>query len=198
MRNIVFDLGNVLVRFRPEQDLAGYYSEDDVAFLLDAVFRTPEWIELDRGTLTDEEATAAFAARHPGQAALIRECMAARHRLLTPIAGSVALLAPLKRRGYGLYYLSNYHASLFEIAERDFAFLELFDGGVISSHVRRLKPEPAIYGMLLERCGIRAEESLFIDDTPANVDGARAAGLQTLLLEDPGQLEAALTEQGIL
>lgn len=196
--SIVFDLGNVLVRFRPDQDLAGLYAPEAAAFLLDAVFRSQEWVALDRGTLTDAQATAKLCARHPGREDMIREAMRRRQELLTPIPESVALLAPLLRHGHRLLYLSNYHASLFEVARRDFGFLDLFEGGVISSHVELLKPEPAIYRLLLDRWELVPDRTLFIDDSPENVEGARICGIHAVHLPHPSGLAGVLGRRGLL
>lgn len=196
--SIVFDLGNVLVRFRPDQDLAGLYAPEAAAFLLDAVFRSPEWVALDRGTLTDAQATVKLCARHPGREDLIRDAMRRRQELLTPIPESVGLLEPLARRGHRLFYLSNYHASLFVVARRDFGFLDLFEGGLISSHVGMLKPEPAIYRLLLEQWKLGPDRTLFIDDSPENVEGARCCGIHAVHLPHPSGLAGVLGRRGLL
>jgi len=195
---VVFDLGNVLVRFRPDQDLAGLYDPAEADFLLEAVFRSQEWVALDRGTLTDAQATAKLCARHPGREDLIHDAMCRRQELLTPIPESVALLEPLSRRGHRLLYLSNYHASLFAIARREFGFLDLFEGGLISSHVGLLKPEPAIYRLLLEHWELSPERTLFIDDSPENVVGARRCGIHAVHLPHPSGLAGVLAEQELL
>ena len=198
MRNIVFDLGNVLLRFKPAEDVPRLFGEANAGMLLNAIFRTPEWIELDRGTLTDAQATEIFCQRHPQHARAIVDCMARRQEMLPPIESSVALLPRIKAHGYAMYYLSNYHASLFEIALAQNPFLALFDGGVVSSHVKLIKPDVAIYRALLERYELEAGETLFIDDLEANIAGAREAGLQTLHLPDCGTLEAELLRLAIL
>ena len=103
-------------------------------------------------------------------------------------------LRTLKARGYRLYILSNYGKRSFEINSPRYGFLPLTDGQLISYEVQRLKPEPEIYESLCERFGIRPEESVFIDDVPANVRAAEALGFSGIVFTGRESAGARLEE----
>ena len=115
-----------------------------------------------------------------------------------PIAGTVEILAALRERGVPLYALSNWWAETFPIARARFDLLGWFDGIVISGELGAAKPDPRIFAHLLETYGLRADATVFIDDLPANVAAAAAAGMHPILFTDPVALRAALRELDLL
>ena len=108
------------------------------------------------------------------------------------------ILAALRERGVPLYALSNWWAETFPIARARFDFLGWFDGIVISGELGVAKPDPRIFAHLLETYGLRADATVFIDDLPANVAAAAAAGMHPILFTDPAALRAALRELDLL
>jgi putative hydrolase of the HAD superfamily len=114
--------------------------------------------------------------------------------LLRPIEENVKLL-PVLKKSFKLYALSNYGRIYFEMVRKKYDFFELFDGMVISSHVGYLKPEKEIYLELIRRYKIVPEESLFIDDTPENVEAARELGFRAVHLEEPLRLKEILIRE---
>ena len=180
MRNIVFDMGNVLIYFTPRHfiEREGIGDPADRELLMQAVYHSPEWPGMDRGELDEPEMEAIARARLP------ERLHAAAHRLIwswevpvEPVPGMAELVRACKARGMGVYMLSNasrrqpeYFGSI--------PGSECFDGKVISALERRVKPDPEIYRILLSRFGLRAEDCLFVDDMPVNVSGAEAVGMK--------------------
>ena len=117
---------------------------------------------------------------------------------LQPLPDSVALLQRLHAQGRRLHYLSNMPAPYADHLEATHGFLRCFDSGVFSARERLAKPEPAIFHFAAQRFGSAPGELLFLDDYPANVQAAQAAGWRALLFENAAQAEAALRERGLI
>jgi 2-haloacid dehalogenase len=197
--NVVFDIGNVLIAWDPRALYRKIFAtEDEVAWFLGHVC-THEWnLEQDRGRSFDE-AIAEATARHPAYA----DAIAAYDRrwaetILGPIAGTVAILEELEARGTPLYAITNWHQDKFRETRGRFSFLNRFRDIVVSGDERLIKPDPAIYRLLLARNGLAAGSCLFIDDSPRNVAGAEAVGMQAHHFTSPEALRGHLTAAGIL
>ncbi len=195
IKNIIFDIGNVLLNFNPKEYLTKRYSADDASFLFSAIFDTAEWIELDRGTITETEALNVFLERYPEKENILREVMGDFYSIFTPIKGSIETLNDLRRRGYTLYYLSNIHLGIYGHIIDKYEFFNEFSGGIISSDVKLLKPDKDIYHSLIEKYKIRPEESLFIDDTALNIEAAGKIGFETIHLTNPDSIRRDLEEK---
>ena len=197
--NLVFDLGGVVVRWDPDAIIAGVFSDEDVkARIREGVFGHPDWLELDRGTLGREEAIARAAKRTGLAAGEIKRLLHAVPPSLTVFPEMVDILRRLKRNGYPLYCLSNMHFASIEYLERTHTFWEVFDGRVISCRLQLCKPEPGIYQHLLRTHGLRAGETLFIDDVQVNLDAAARLGIRTLKFENAMQCERELCALGLI
>lgn len=178
IQNVIFDLGNVLLDFQPQEYLETLFDDEDlVRQLHKAVFNSPEWFMLDRGVITQEQAIERLSNQYPHLAAEIQLVFADWFSILTPIASTVDVLRQLEQEGYGLYVISNFHAAAFDYVSSKYDWFSLFDGLIISCHIRALKPEPVIYRALLERYALVPEHSVFIDDSLANIEGARQLGI---------------------
>ena len=194
MTNVVFDIGNVLIHWDPRALYAKIFdSEEEVDWFLTHVC-TPDWnLEQDRGR-SFEAAIAEAAARHPDHAEAIA---AYNHRwhetILGPIDGTVAILAELKARGTPLYAITNFNQHKFRETLQRFPFLQpSFRDIVVSGDEGVVKPDPAIYRLLLDRNGLEAASCLFIDDSPKNVSGAEAVGMKAHHFTSPEALRAEL------
>lgn len=199
IRNIIFDLGGVLISFDPPGFLRQLFErEEDAAFFLDHVFLGPLWAEMDRGAVTLDDGIAEYKRLHPEQTEIIDRMFAQWWDMFQPIPQSIRLARRLKETGRSLYALSNFMQVPFERLSPHWGFMPLFDGAVISYQTGHVKPEAEIYERLLNLYSLKADESLFIDDMPTNLDGARRVGLHTLLCESPDQLERDLTAMGFL
>ena len=197
--NVVFDIGNVLIGWDPRVLYRKIFAtEDEVAWFLGHVC-TPDWnLEQDRGR-SFEEAIAETTARHPAYAGAIA---AYHHRwaetILGPIAGTVAILDELEAQGTPLYAITNWHQDKFRETRGRFSFLDRFRDIVVSGDERVVKPDPAIYRLLLDRNGLQASSCVFIDDSPKNVAGAEAVGMKAHHFTSPEALRGYLTGAGVL
>lgn len=181
VKNIIFDLGNVLIRFEPIGYLRKKISNEmKVQEIFKEVFLSEEWGMLDKGVITEEEAINKICSRSNGNGELIRLAMDNWYEMLTPIEHIVDTLKKLKGKGYKIYYLSNFHELAFEDVTKKYEFFKCFDGGVVSFKEKLLKPEKDIFNKLIERYKIDPKESVFIDDTDENVEQAKKLGFQTI------------------
>ncbi|RKX87501.1 MAG: HAD family phosphatase [Spirochaetes bacterium] len=197
IKNIVFDIGNVLLTYHPHDYLMGRYSRKDADFLFNAIFNTKEWIELDRGSITEKEALEIFINRNPEKESILREMMDDFYNVFTQIESSVATLHRLKEQGYRLLYLSNIHIGIYEHVMGKYDFFGEFEGGIISADVKTLKPGKEIFHRLIDKFNLKPEESLFIDDTEPNTETAEELGFAVIHLQDPGELTGELQKLGI-
>ena len=183
IRCIVFDMGGVMREYSPPKMLAQLgVPEDDRPALLREVFGSPEWIGMDRGGLTEEEALEGMR-RHlperlwPWAERTVKEWWALP---FDGTPGMAELARELKAGGYAVYMLSNAAPTLHSYFLR-IPGCEVFDGLFVSADWKLLKPEPAIYETFLRHFGLKAEECFFVDDAPANVDGARRMGMTAVM-----------------
>ena len=185
--NFIMDIGNVLIDFLPLNYLESLFPGDVAtqSALNGLIFRSAEWLELDRGTFRHPEAIRRFVAQRPDLEPQIRRTMDGLPTMLTPISATVALLPRIKAAGHGLYFLSNYHADLVPFIHEYIPFFSRFDGGVFSCDVHMLKPNPDIYGALLQRYGLDPASCVFFDDTLENVAAANHAGIRGVLFTGP-------------
>lgn len=197
IENVIFDMGNVLLRFDGMLFSRIFTKDEDDARLLDeALFANPSWALLDAGVI-DEDTMERIA-----QTRLPKHLHAALHSALTewdlhqpPIPGTNELARRLHEAGRGIYLLSN--AGLrFERACTRIPCWSLIDGWVVSAFERLMKPDPSIYLLLCDRYGLEPSSCLFVDDNEDNVIGARAAGLAAYLFDDAKGLEAELRRRG--
>lgn len=194
---IVFDVGNVLLRWDPRHLYRKLFDDENrMEWFLSHVC-TSEWnVEQDRGRDWDE-AVALLVARHPDHEGPIRAFHERWHETVSGVyEENVALLERLRRAGVPNYCITNFSGPKFLEAQKRFPFLAGFDGVVVSGDERLLKPDPAIYRRLLDRYALRAEDCLFIDDSGANVEGARAVGMHAIHYREPMDLAAELQRFG--
>ena len=192
MQNLIFDLGNVLINHQPQTYLQQQnLPQEEIDFLITELYGSPEWLELDLGTITRSEALKAITARHENRKNLILQ-YSRFENLLTPIPENVELYLSLVEKGYPTYYLSNYHKEAFENARNSYPFFQHFRGGIVSAYVNTVKPHRGIYRILLDTCNLNPKDCLFIDDTKANTETAAALGFQTLHLPTPKDLKPRL------
>ena len=180
MKNLIFDMGGVLITYDPEYFLtrACIVDSEDRALLMAAVFRSPEWGMLDKGTLDEAGLEPIALSKLPERLHdVARELIYNWYRPLEPIPGMAELIADFKARGLGIYLLSN-TSTVQPVYWPDIPGSGLFDGMVVSALEKRVKPEPEIFRLLLDRYGLKAEDCVFIDDMQKNVDAARAVGMK--------------------
>jgi 2-haloacid dehalogenase len=196
---IIFDLGGVLIDWSPYHlycDKLGLDRQEVDRFMKEVDFS--EWNkEQDLGR-SFAKATEELTARFPEYRELI---YAYDEHYLDSLKGSVQpvvdILGRLKCAGYPLYVLSNWASEKFNLVRPQYPFFEWFDGIVISGDVGLIKPDQAIFRLLLERTGCPADVCLLIDDHYPNISVARELGFQTIQFTSAQQLEAELQDMGI-
>ena len=199
IKNILFDMGQVLIRFDQKYFIKRLGIEDaDLDLLLREVYRSVEWVQMDRGTLREEDAFRSISKRLPVRlhdAAWKLICM--WDRPILEVAGMYELVEELKGLGYGIYLLSNASVRQHDYWPRIPAS-RFFDGKLISADVHVIKPQPEIYRLCLEKFGLQAEECFFIDDAPANIEGALCCGIAGAVFHgDAKLLRSQLRTAGI-
>lgn len=180
MKNIIFDLGGVVVDWSPAKVLEQYPGDKQFPMtLFEEGFFDKWWVEFDRGTITQTNLLhemSAFCNRPYEECEGLVEFI---KYSLVDIPESVHLIKELANEGYNLYCLSNMSNEFYDYLKvRD--IFNYFKGQVISAHEKLVKPDEAIYRLILDRYGLQAEESLFIDDLENNVKAAARVGLQTI------------------
>lgn len=195
---IIFDIGNVIINFRPQDYLKTKINEPQkVLEVYKEIFQSEEWLMLDRGTITEEEAKSNLIARSKGNGDFISLAFKNWFEILTPIEGTIEILYKLKKSGYNLYFLSNYHMLAFEHVNNQYDFFNLFNGGIVSYREKTIKPEKEIYKRLIERYNIKPEEAIFIDDSKENTDVAKKMNFRVIIFLNPLDLVEKLKAYSI-
>jgi 2-haloacid dehalogenase len=197
-RTVVFDIGNVLLRWDPRNLYRKLIKDEAQIEWFLATVCTPQWnLEQDRGRDWDE-AVSLLVNDYPDHEASIR---AFHERWEETVSGAieenVALLDRLRKAGVPTYAITNFSGPKFVLAQKLYPFLAEFDGAIVSGDERLLKPQPEIYNLLLSRYGLTAGDCIFIDDSRENVEGARAVGMHAIHFAEPMDLAAELRRHGI-
>ena len=197
IKNIVFDMGNVLVSWTPmEFALRAAGNEEDAKILSAALFDTPEWGMADAGLLSREELLRLALERTPDR---LRETMRKLEAdwplWMRPIEGAEGFVRRCKVAGMKQYLLSN-AGDQFPAVLENRPFYPLFDGFVVSAHEKLAKPDPRIYLRLCERFDLKPEECFFIDDIEANILGAASIGMRGIVFD--GRWERVQTEAQVI
>lgn len=198
-RNIVFDLGGVVVDFAPHDFLLENFCSPSIEKkVYDITFGSREWQQLDAGLITRAQGNAIMLDKGEKQGCAFEvqavldtwiRSLRARHR-------TIDLMRRLKKMGYRLYYLSNIpEDALAYLKQKE--FWSLFEGGIASCEVRMNKPDPRIYQLLLKEFDLKASEVIFVDDNGSNVQAAFAHGITSIHYKGASSLYRALNTCGI-
>lgn len=195
IKAIIFDLGNVLLNWKPGEFLAqnGFHGPE-LNIILNEIFFSNEWGLLDNGDITTDEAIEIISLKSSLPESKIRAIFDLRLKIITPVDSNVKLLPELKKRGFLLYYLSNFPDDIFDEVRNKYDFFRLFDGGEISARLNMSKPDERIFRYFLSKYSLRAEESLFIDDSEKNAGAAEKTGMRAIHLTEPSMLKLLLEQ----
>lgn len=199
IKNIIFDMGGVLIDYNPEKTLYGMFEKETADILLREIFRNQIWSDKDRGIIFPNEIMAQKRDLIPAEVLeKVSEMVDNFYPYMPPFEKMFDLVKQLKDNGYGIYLLSN-ASSDFHERRKNIPALALFDGVVVSADYKLLKPEKEIYLTLFEKFGLKPEECFFIDDVQKNIDGAKAAGMDGHCYAhgDVEILKKALKEKGV-
>lgn len=193
---LIFDLGNVLVRydwrtFLKEQG----YDKEAIRAIGDAVFLSKDWVDADRGIKSEEEILQAFIENDTEYEKEIRDVFEHMGGVIKTYAYTRSWLMHLKKCGFKIYYLSNFSEPLYKKCEKEMDFLDLMDGGYMSWQLKMLKPEPEFYQKLLADFKINPERAVFLDDMLDNVAEARAQGIHAVHFKDRKEVLKELAEE---
>jgi 2-haloacid dehalogenase len=196
---VVFDLGNVLIRWDPRPAIAAAVGDEEAGrFLAATDFDFASWNHAQDAGRPWAEAESEAARSYPHwQDHIMGYRTNFEHSLLGPVESSVAVLEELHEQDVPLFALTNWSADLFPVARKSYDFLALFDDIVVSGEEGVAKPAPAIFEVLARRSGHRLEHCVFIDDSPANVAAASGLGIDAILFTDTGHLRGDLRARGL-
>ena len=198
IKNIIFDLGNVLIRFKPEEFINKNIKKEYREKFFNVIFKGQEWADLDRGILEYSDVVKIFSEKIP-------ECSSEIKKLfdnyildvLEPIEKNIEIMKSLKGK-YKLFVLSNFHYPAFDYIFKNWEFFKYFDGKIVSGHCKLLKPEKKIYELLCLTYSLKPNECVFIDDTKANIEAAEEFGINGIHLTDINILEEKLKENNLI
>jgi len=198
IKNIIFDLGNVLLKFQPSEFLLRFTDDKEyIEQFIAKIFRSKIWMELDRGTISLEEAKIHFLSKYPKEEAFLTLFFNQWMDMLTPIEENINLLKDLRNLGYKTYILSNFIKETYTYIEQKYNISQLFDGQIISGVEKTIKPDKQIYLKLLSRYQLVPEESLFIDDVLSFLKPAKKLGIKTIWNKPGTALREELIKIGI-
>jgi 2-haloacid dehalogenase len=195
IRHVVFDIGKVLIHYDPHIPYARLIPDDAERNWFFANVCTHDWnLEQDRGR-DWAEAEALLIAEHPDRTEQIRAFRKYWHEMVSH--AYVAIMETLIAEGHDVTMLTNFAADTFRQARQLFPFLDMPRGVTVSGEIGLIKPDLAIYEKHTNDFGLSPAHTLFIDDAPANVEGARNAGWNSVLFTDPEKLKSDLAAHGI-
>ncbi|MFX1388774.1 MAG: HAD family hydrolase [Promethearchaeota archaeon] len=182
IKNIIFDLGNVILSFKPKKFLLRYTTDEDyIEEFYSKVIKSDIWLNLDYGRISLNNAKKEFLERFPEDSKFIITFFNNWKEIFTPIQSNIKILHDLKSNGYKVYFLSNFIDEGFEFIRNQYEFFSFFNGGIISCDEEVVKPEIEIYLKLINKYNLIPEESIFIDDLPKNLSPAQKLKMKTIL-----------------
>ncbi len=194
-KNIVFDVGNVLVRWDPQGIIHHVFPEHTSPHqLMLKIFKDQTWYDLNLGTINEKEAIDRYHQQLGIDVPRLEYLLQAVKESLNLIPGSVELLRRLYHKPFNLYALTDNTIEIMAYLKNKYDFWLLFKGIVVSAEIGYLKPSQEIYHYLLEHHQLKAHETVFIDDVSANVAGAKAMGIESIQFTQLEECIEALRE----
>lgn len=198
IRNVVFDIGNVIVRWAPLEIVKLTFGEVKAPeVLVKAIFQSETWLDLNKGLISESDAKAQYQQFLNLSHLECERLFYYVKQTQILIFGSVDLLQRVKLAGYNVYALTDNVHEIVSHLKSTYTFWPLFDGATVSAELGLLKPQAEIYQSLLMQYRLDASETIFIDDMPRNVMGANAVGITGVQFENAAQCEEALKALGL-
>ena len=198
IKNVVFDIGNVVVRWAPLEIIRLTFGDNNaVEEKAKSIFQSETWFRLNKGQITENDAKAQYK-----DALGLTELECERlfyyvKQTQILIHGSVDLIKRCKSAGLNVLALTDNVHEIVSHLKNTYTFWELFDGAIVSADVGLLKPQPEIYQTLLSQYDLKASQTVFIDDMPHNVKGAESVGIAAIQFANVSQCEQALRSLGV-
>ena len=195
---IVFDIGNVLTDFAWDRFLVFKGFDDKmVERIAKATVHSKDWVEYDKGNLSNDEIIARFVENDPEIKSQIEDAFKNIDGIILKREKTIPWIRALKAAGYKVLYLSNFSKQALEGCPDAMAFLDETDGGILSYREHVVKPDPAIYNLLVSRYGLTPSRTVFIDDTPVNIEAAQNLGWKGIIYHDYNQVVDELASMGV-
>jgi putative hydrolase of the HAD superfamily len=202
IRNVIFDIGGVFVRWSPSEVIRRCFDlppdSEENRRRTDILFRSPIWTALNLGELTQTEAELAYQAQlgltEQETSALFFHVM--DHQVL--IEGTADIARRLRQAGYRVFAVTDNVREIMAHLKTRYIFWDLFHGTVVSAEVGMRKPQQAIFHYTLTTYGLAPSETVFFDDHRPNVEGARSIGMEAFLFTTPSQCEHDLLTLGLV
>lgn len=191
--DIVFDIGNVICEWNPQKLVSSLFScETERREAIENIINHEDWLMLDKGTLSLNDAISRADSRCSIGVEKIRELFQETPKSLVPIQETVNAIKDLSQKGYRLYVLSNMHKHSFEYLSASLDIWRHFTGIVISSHINSIKPEPEIFEYLIDTYHLKPKDAVFLDDMESHIEVAKKFGLNTIHVKNIYQGKQAL------
>lgn len=203
IKNIIFDLGNVIINYNQDKIVSNFtQKEEEKRYIYDEIFNAPEWLMLDLGNITNDEAIEVINKRNEYKyEELTKEFLHEWYKKQPVNTDIVDVAKSLKAKGFNLYVLSNMANLTYDYFKSN-EFFSLCDGIVISAHEHLIKPDERVYNLLLNRYNLSAEECLFIDDDPLNknYESANKIGIngRRIIPNDVNDIKKLLSEYDVI
>lgn len=195
IKNIIFDVGKVLVSFEPEEYMKSLgLDQEAIDAINGAMFKNKNWDLMDQGLLGQKEALEKFIAGAPEYEEQIRQIYKTMGKTVELYPFAMEWLQGLKDQGYQLYILSNYSEQMMKQTKKKLKFLPLVDGAVFSYECKLMKPSGKMYEHLCQKYHLNCSECIFVDDRMENVEGAQRSGILAMQFENYGQGRQKLAE----
>ncbi len=195
-KNIIFDLGAVLVNWNPKEMIPKLFKDNNES-TMQQIFQELKqsvWQDFDKGLVTIDEIISQYESKYDKENMLLLFDGIAD--FLSPIKSGIKILDKIKEKKYNIYILSNFSKDLFELASKKHDYENLIlnktNGGVISYQVQTIKPEPEIYQILLNNFNLDPNECLFVDDKEENIIAARNMGIDGIVCKNHEYLKDEL------
>lgn len=199
IKAVIFDLGGVLVEWSPQKIARRMYPDEErQQKLRSLVLQHHDWLMLDKGVLSEEDAIGIFTRRMGCPVEEMARLMVLVKESLSLIPETLVLVRELHATGVPLYCLSNMQEKAFDRLLQRYDFWGLFRGRVISSHVNMVKPDPQIFEYLLKQYDLRPAECIFIDDIIYNIQAAATCGIRGIVFKDVSSCREQLRGFGLL